>query len=332
MEWSRGSSWLVAVMLGTGVASATAAADPVPRTCPPTGPGSADAAILQDPTRLLPEDRRTRWVAGVPGGVPRYEHVHSTIDAAVYGNGTTDATRAINEAIQAAGRAASSKSPQVVLLPAGQYRVTDMVVLDQSHVVLRGAGKRKTVIRMSSPGKRAVWIGRVFPPYPRVVDVVGGAARGARQITVADASGIEPGDVLQIDQLEDGDPRGTRGWVWRYDITWGMRGPRGQEDANGPDSPDGYRPIGQQVEVAARKGNQLELSLPLHMAYPVERRPQMFHTATARPACRASAIPVWRTSPSKAARTTTSWSRMQPTPGCEASSRTARTPRSRAAT
>jgi hypothetical protein len=56
---------------------------------------------------ILPPDRRTTWRPGIPGGVPHYGAIHTTIDAATFGNGTTDATAAVNGAIQAAGSIAT---------------------------------------------------------------------------------------------------------------------------------------------------------------------------------------------------------------------------------
>src|SRR5215470_8615135 len=70
-------------------------------------------------TGLIPPDRVTVWKPGVPGGIPSYSNVFATIDASTYGNGTTDASGAINSALASAGAAASAAQPQVVVLPAG---------------------------------------------------------------------------------------------------------------------------------------------------------------------------------------------------------------------
>ena len=228
---------------------------------------------------VLPEDRRTTWRPGIPGGVPHYGDIHTTIDAATFGNGMTDATAAVNRAIQAAGSVATAEHPRVVYLPAGVYRITDTLVIDRSHVVVRGDGKGKTVVRMATAGRGAFALGQL-PSYRGALNVVGSVPRGATRIAVADASDVQPGDVLQIDQLEDGDALGNTGWVWRFDTVWFMRGPRGHE--NGPDSPEGYRPIGGQIEVASRSGNVLTLANTVHIACDASRHPQLFHTATAR--------------------------------------------------
>jgi hypothetical protein len=230
---------------------------------------------------VLPPDRRTTWRPGIPGGVPQYAVVHTALDAATFGNGVTDATAAVNLAIQAAGADATAEQPRVVYLPAGVYRITDTLVIDRSHVVLRGAGKGKTIVRMATAGRGAFRVGRLAA-YTGAVNVAGSVPKGATRITLADARDVQPGDVLQIDQLEDGDALGNTGWVWRFDTVWFMRGPSDRERANGPLSPDGYRPIGGQVEVASRSDNVLTLVNTTHIAYAALLRPQVFHTATAR--------------------------------------------------
>ncbi len=270
--------------LGTAAVAAVLAipavgvAEASPRAAPTAGVRSSALTI---DLSILPSDRRTTWKPGIPGGVPLVTTIHTTIDATTFGSGTTDATAAINSAIQAAGTAATAKNPRVVYLPAGVYRITDTLVVDRSYVVLRGAGKGRTIIRMTGAGRGALAVGRLRP-YTGAVSVVGSVPKGAVGITVADARNIQPGDVLQIDQLEDGDALGTRGWVWRFDSAWFMRGPRGHEDTSGPDSPGGYRPIGEQIEIASKSGNVLTLANTVHIAFAASQSPQVFHTATAR--------------------------------------------------
>ncbi len=224
----------------------------------------------------LPADRLTTWDPGVPGGIPSVTTIHATLDATRYGNGTADATAAINAAIQSAGDEARVNRPLAVYLPAGTYRITGSLDLNRSYVVLRGAGSDLTRIRYDSPDESfAVGMGLFWPEYAPPVDVVGSVAKGARTLTVADASGIEPGDVLQLDQLDD--PSYVKIGDWIY----GKRGPR-EADANGPSSPEGYRSVGQQIAVVAKRGNTLTLAGPTHIAFDAHFRPQVFHTCTAR--------------------------------------------------
>ena len=227
---------------------------------------------------VIPPARRTTWNPGIPGGIPASTAVHATINAAIYGDGITDATAAINSAVQAAGAtAATSGIRQVVYLPPGTYRTTGSININRSNVVLRGAGSARTRIRLGSAGgDPAVRLGVPWPDYSPAVSVVGSVPKGATSITVASASGIQAGDVVQIDQLDD------PAYVRIGDCTWYKRGPR-PEDANGPSSPGGYRSVGQQVEVVSKSGSVLGLAGPLHIAFDAARSPQLFKTAAARP-------------------------------------------------
>ena len=224
----------------------------------------------------LPADRLTTWRPGIPGGIPRVTAIHTTLDAARWGNGRADATAAINQAIAAAGAAARPDRRLVVYLPPGVYRTTGAILLDRSHVVLRGAGPRLTRIRYDAPDDEfVVGMGQFWPEYAPPVAVVGDVPAGARSLTVSDARGIQVGDVLQIDQLDD------PSYVRRGDWIHGKRGPR-PDDANGPSSPEGYRSVGQQIEVASKAGNTLGLSTPLHIAFSPRFSAQVFRTCSVR--------------------------------------------------
>ncbi|NTV37705.1 MAG: hypothetical protein HGA82_00670 [Anaerolineales bacterium] len=67
---------------------------------------------------------------GIPGGIPERTSICATIDSATYGNGSTDATSAIQAALD------SCPDGQVVYLPEGIYLTTDTIHLD-SHATLR---------------------------------------------------------------------------------------------------------------------------------------------------------------------------------------------------
>jgi len=110
------------------------------------------------PAAIIPDDRRIDWTqVGIPGGIPSRTTIYTTINAATYGNGTTDATNAIQAAINAC------PSGQVVFLPAGTYRVSvpnpanSATILNmRSNVTLRGAGMGKTILRYDSAYARSI--------------------------------------------------------------------------------------------------------------------------------------------------------------------------------
>lgn len=273
----------------------------------PGASGSAEVAVVPpadaDPTGLAPAERLTTWDPGIPGGLPTYTSVHTTIDAATFGDGVTDALAAINGAIAAAGAVASAASPQVVYLPPGTYRVGGTVQLDWSHVVLRGAGPALT--RIVSRGGPALLVGGRFD-YQPAVDLVADAPRGSRTLQVASAATFAVGDVLQLDQ-EDGPASSTgeghlwNGYLWMGDGHYSKRQP-GTSDIHGPYSrgtgwvsraswleeinynalhTGPWRSVAQQVEVAGRSGNTLTLTDPLHLDFTVARAAQVFETVSA---------------------------------------------------
>jgi Pectate lyase superfamily protein len=270
--------------------------------------GTATVAVYApsstDATGLIPPDRLTVWNPGIPGGIPTATTIRATIDAATYGNGTTDATAAINNAIQAAGDAAAATGVrQVVYLPPGTYRTAATIQMNRSDVVLRGAGPAATKI-VSANATWGITLGIVWPTYPQSTawNVVGSVPKGTKAITLAnaDAQNIQVGDIVQIDQQD-----GT--YVWLWDGHYRKRQP--QSTGSGVDGPftsvppdnavdftstsapgGPWRSVGQQVEVAAKTvgpaNTVLTLSGVIHIDFNAARYPQVFHTATRRTASR----------------------------------------------
>ncbi|HSN16178.1 MAG TPA: glycosyl hydrolase family 28-related protein [Anaeromyxobacteraceae bacterium] len=231
-----------------------------------------------DANGVMPSDLVTKWDPGIPGGIPAYTNVFATIDAATYGDGVTDALAAINAAIQSAGAVASAANPQVVYLPPGNYRVSGPVSLNRSYVVLRGAGPNLSRI-FTSGGNPALRVGYRFT-YGAVLSVVGDVPKGSKTLTLTDASSVQVGDVLQLDEQQDD-------YVWLFDGHYSKRQPT--SDIHGPGTgaapwtsvaiPGGpWRAQIQQVEVAAKSGNTLTLTDPIHLGFSAARIPQVFAT------------------------------------------------------
>ena len=258
---------------------------------------------------IVPADRMTVWNPGIPGGIPGdgnaarpatvwlpsgNPYAGYSVNPAL-GNGSTDATSAINGAINSAGSAASANARKIVLLAPGTYRTNGIVSIGRSNVTLRGSGPRVTIIdHRAASDWAAISIGNTVGDYSStpVVNVVGGAPKGATTITVADASRFGVGDILQIDQLADGTENGPVGWVWKLDSWWSMRSPYSDFSGGGglqgkfPDSPNGYRPISQRIEVLAKSGNTLTIydsvarrGSPLHIAFPAAMDPEVWRAA-----------------------------------------------------
>src|SRR2546426_8485251 len=92
--------------------------------CGTSAPVKSPTAVAGD---IIPADRRTAWNPGIPGGIPSRTTICATVDAAAYGDGSTDATAAIQSAID------GCPEGQVVLLPAGDRKSTR---LNSSHLVI----------------------------------------------------------------------------------------------------------------------------------------------------------------------------------------------------
>jgi hypothetical protein len=199
---------------------------------------------------IIPAYRSIDWsYAGIPGGIPERTTICTTIDSAVYGDGVIDATDAIQTALD------NCPDEQVVYLPEGSYRIGSTVHL-YDYDTLRGAGPGKTILKNSGGYLRSIVDMRGSVYYQitslhKTHDVLQ-ANKDGRVITLSDASGIAPGDILLINQLNDNllvDPIGVEGKCTYC----------GYEN--------GDRALGQFVEVAAVNGDQVTLNLPLHWTY-----------------------------------------------------------------
>ncbi len=199
---------------------------------------------------IIPADRRIDWgFAGIPGGVPERATICETIDSAVYGNGTTDATTVIQTALE------DCPDGQVVYLPAGVYLLSDTIHLDDFDT-LRGAGPGLTILEHKGGYLRSMvdMRGLIYwqiAGLHKTHDIVE-ARKDSRVITLANTAGITPGDILLLNQLNDGvivDPVGVEGKCTYC----------GYENGN--------RALGQLVEVSAVVGNQVYLNMPLHWTY-----------------------------------------------------------------
>ncbi len=208
------------------------------------------APVVRADGEIIPNDRRIDWsYAGIPGGIPSRTIICATIDSSTYGNGDNDATAAIQNALDAC------PDGQVVYVPQGTYLVLDTIHL-YSFNTLRGAGPGKTILKHSGGYSRSMvdmrglvyW--QIFSLHK--THVVLQAIKDSTMVTLADATGISPGDILLINQLNDNvlvDPVGVEGKCTYC----------GYEN--------GDRALGQFVEVKAVNGNQVTLNLPLHWTY-----------------------------------------------------------------
>jgi len=192
--------------------------------------GDGDA----DPSALLPADRVVDWAPGIPGGIPARDQVCANVTDAPYdaaGDGSADDAGAIQAAIDAC------PDGQVVYLPAGTYRVTETLFVTKG-VVLRGDGPAETRIEGDdTPNWAIVQMGEMWDESNvPITTVQSGFTKGSRSLVVADASSFAVGDLVNVDQQNDGDLVRVEGS--ESACVWGSR-------------EDGNRLLGQIVEVTS---------------------------------------------------------------------------------
>ena len=166
------------------------------------------ASLAQAATPPLPDFS----LAGYHGGGKPLPDAAVTVSVKKFGaagNGTTDDTAAFRKAV-------AETDAGVIFIPAGRYVLTDTVQIKKSGLVLRGAGMEKTILVIPKS------LQRIHPkdsiessksPYSfggafievhssnrgKLLSAVAVASpRGARQVTLRDASKLSAGDWLQL--------------------------------------------------------------------------------------------------------------------------------------
>ena len=235
---------------GTYIIIATSVADT-------TKIGTATANVGTS-SSIIAADRRTAWNPGIPGGIPSRTTICATVNAATFGNGSTDATSAIQTAIN------GCPEGQVVYLPAGTYKVTSNLTIAKG-IVLRGDGPTLTKIRASfAAGSVAVvYMANLWPTWGSAVNVTTDVPKDATSIPVANGGAFRAGDIVQIDQLDD------TSYLYDGNCQWFKR-----PDYGPPTS--GHRSQGQVVEVASITGNTLNITTPIHLGFKLGFAPQVF--------------------------------------------------------
>ncbi len=169
--------------------------------------GWTDAAQAQLWSGIIDPSRAIDWSLGnqgVAGGIPNRTTICATLNP-----GATAA--AINAAIQ------GCPANQVVFLNAGTYTNLGPISFNgKSNVTLRGAGPDQTKLIFTSAGgcyfSSAICIQGSVSTYGGCPDCVpanqqtnwtGGYAKDTTQLTVASTTGIQAGQIVVVDQVDD---------------------------------------------------------------------------------------------------------------------------------
>ncbi len=145
---------------------------------------------ILDPTRAIDWSQ-----SGIAGGIPSRTTNCTTINASSCGNGSSDCTSTIQNAMN------SCPANQVVALSAGTFRINSSLRIP-SNVVLRGAGPDQTILDLHGSGDYAILIGSDGVTPSANTTITGGATKGSTSINVSSTSGISVGKMLVITQTD----------------------------------------------------------------------------------------------------------------------------------
>jgi hypothetical protein len=160
--------------------------------------------------------------AGYHGGdapLPKVPAGVSVRDFGAKGDGVTDDTAAFQKALNTAPAGA-------VEVPAGRYRITDILEINRSRIVLRGAGPSRTILFFPKPlqqirpirsatteGRETseyswaggfVWIRGPLAERP-LAEIVGEAKRGDTSLRVSRTAGFRAGQRIEIMETDTPD-------------------------------------------------------------------------------------------------------------------------------
>lgn len=169
------------------------------------GSSSLASAQLMPGHFLIPADRLPlpgTWEgAGVEDGIPNRTKICADVTEEPYladRNGTVSAVSAIQRAIN------ECASGEVVYVPAGKYKIDGRIRIQKS-ITLRGAGPA-TVFSVTS-GNPILMDGILPWPPPKnnraYLTDAAPAPRGANEIVVANATAIQPGMMILVDEQDD---------------------------------------------------------------------------------------------------------------------------------
>lgn len=190
------------------------------------------------------------WTVVGVGGIPT-RTTCSTISAATYGNGASDATSGIQTALNAC------TSGQQVALSAGTFKINTFLSIP-TNVSLVGAGADQTILSVNGTavtgGVAPIRMGSASPSFPGTA-ITSGATAGSTSIVVSSATGISVGKYLAISEINDS----------TFVTVQGGEGLCNWCDSGAGTS--GNRARGQIVEVSSVSGTTIGITPALYTAY-----------------------------------------------------------------
>ncbi len=196
-------------------------------------------------------------------------------DFGAIGDGVADDTAAFRAALAATSAGA-------IEIPAGRFRLSDVLRLERSGVVLRGAGIGQTVIDIErtlcdvlgkgphggpcgwSWGGGFLWAEGGFGAGERLSAVVAPARRGETELVVSNPASFAPGQLVRLLQLDD-----EAGSLTLH--LHAGREFRGRCQVEHP----GNRLVDRLLRVVARDGERVRFDRPLRVDVRPEWRPEL---------------------------------------------------------
>jgi hypothetical protein len=216
---------------------------------PPPPETSTPPSMVQS---VISGERTTVWDPGIPGGIPNRTKICATLEAANFGNGSTDAASAIQSALDS-----NCAEGGVVVLSAGTFKISKTLNITKG-VVLRGAGSvnggHPATVLNRSPAGTVIMMGGVNSTAsadagPTAYNLTADGIKDSYTVKVgANAAKFAKGEIAQIDVNDD------PAVVWNPDCPYFKRAGRS---------------VGQRVEIQSVDTAQglLTLSSPLHWTF-----------------------------------------------------------------
>jgi hypothetical protein len=248
---------------------------------------SAPAVILSElwgldgekwtPKSRLPDFSFAGYHAG-EAALPDLPVKGNVKDFGAKGDGITDDTQAFLKGIEAVAEG-------TLLVPKGRYIITDVLPIEKSHFVLRGAGPESTSlvfpkslkeIQGVPPGINWSWnggflaAGLIHDSLPSLAAITAPAQRGESQLKVSTTTGLLPGDWIEV-VIEVTDPQDSS--LWKHIHAENANAPSG-----GPDK--GARTMAIKIvfdsKIKAISSDQITLERPLRTDIRTGWNPRIF--------------------------------------------------------
>lgn len=251
---------------------------------------------LSPESPLLPVQVRTTWAPGLQAPIPARTKVCATIDAARFGDGAREASKAIQDAID------GCPDGQTVQLSAGRFLMNQFVLVNKG-ITLRGAGPDKTTLMKTNGAKAGTYFVDDAAPlviigpsrWPKVdsatsVDLAEDATAGGASITVKDGGRFSKGQFVLLDQ----DDFNAAAWlplprrlgssvparIWASDlVVFNRHDPTESTDGAFPESLTWFsrenRPVNEVKEIAEVKGRTITFTTPVTLAYRTAKKAQL---------------------------------------------------------